>query len=133
SDPEAEPGIGEVVELVVLRLQADRGEPELVGGGIGNASVQATPDSTLLLARWRRRDGVGPLDRVAPLVERTPGRERPRLAHRADAALVQLLVGARAEVQRIDRVAGVRRYLRGTPRRERGAVINRQRLRRGVS
>ena len=76
ADPEAEPGVGVVVEGVVLGLEADRREPELVGGGVGDAAVQAAPDAAVCAAGGRRGDRVGPLDRVASLFEGSPGRGR---------------------------------------------------------
>ena len=77
ADPEAEPRVGVVVEEVVLGLEADRREPQLVGGGVGDAAVQPAPDPAVFAAGRRRSDRVGPLDRVAALFEGSPRRGRP--------------------------------------------------------
>ncbi len=85
ADANPQPGIGGGVEGVVLRLQADRREPELVDGGVGDAAVQPSPDPAVGAAATggRRGDRVGPLDRVAALVEGSPGRGCLGLADRA--------------------------------------------------
>src|SRR5882672_9173050 len=87
TDADAEPGIGGGEESVVLWLWPDRREPELVDGGVGDAAVQPSPDAVPLRPERRRRDRVGPLDRVATLVEGPPGRGGLRLADRTEAAL----------------------------------------------
>src|SRR2546423_9763257 len=69
ADPEAEPRIGELEELVALGLEADRREPQLVGGGVGNAAVQPAPHPSGAPPRRGRSDRVRPLHGVATLVQ----------------------------------------------------------------
>src|SRR5690348_8331984 len=45
ADPDSQPRIDRGVEGVVLRLQADRRDPELVDGRVGNSAVQPAPDA----------------------------------------------------------------------------------------
>src|SRR5690242_2929060 len=46
ADPDPQPGVDGGIEGVVLRLQADRRDPELVDGCVGDSTVQAAPDAS---------------------------------------------------------------------------------------
>src|ERR1044072_47189 len=130
--PDAQPRIGRGEEGVVLRLQTDRREPGLVDGGVGDAAVQPPPDPLAFGAERGRRDRVGPLDRVAALVEGAPGGQGPRLADRAEAALVEQLVANRLDPEGVDRGAVGGRLDRRAPARRSGffgGLVDRQRLR----
>src|SRR6476620_1981716 len=73
ADPDSQPRVDSGVAGIVLRLQSYRRDPELVDGRVGNSAVQAAPAAGAFDAERRRRDRVGPLDRVAALIERAPG------------------------------------------------------------
>jgi hypothetical protein len=47
-DPEAQPGVDAIEERVALRLQSNRGKPQLIGRGVGDPAVRATPDPSVI-------------------------------------------------------------------------------------
>src|ERR1700744_696013 len=114
-DPEPKPRVRRDEEFVVLRLQADRREPELVLRRVGDAALEATPDAVALRPERGRGDRVGPLDRVAALFERAPGPVGLRLADRVEAALEGFGVGLGRHVERVDRFARFLGLVRRTP------------------
>src|SRR5712675_1736540 len=82
-------------------------------------TVQPSPYPLGALSGGRRGNRIGPLDRIAALIESSPWRGGLRLADRAETALVELGIGGGVEPERVDGGAGVGRNLARTPARRR--------------